>query len=91
MKINFARHQHDTERTAILMAHQYGATNIEALLKIYRSLCFRTLTFSSNTNRTTPHRVSPRGKESKSCVDVSQRKYRMDKTNLRNMGKTMQK
>ena len=73
-------------RTAILMAHQYGATNIEALLKIYRSLCFRTLTFNSNTNRTTPHRVSPRGQESKCCVDVSQRKNRMDKTNLRNNG-----
>ena len=99
--INTTLKEHKTERGrsrvdscfAILVAHQlrYGATNREALLKITRSLCFRTLTFNSNTNRTTPHRVSPRGQESKCRVDVTQRKYRMDKTNLRNMSKTMQK
>ena len=44
---------------------------------------------NSNTHRTTSYHVFPRGQNSKCHVDVSQRRCRMDKTNIGNMGKTM--
>ena len=44
---------------------------------------------NSNTHGTTSYHVSPGGQESKCHVDVSQTKYRMDKTNLGNMGNTI--
>ena len=50
-----------------------------------------TLFYSQTPTEITPYHVSPRGQESKCHVDVSQRRYRMGKTNLRNMAKTMQK
>ena len=111
--MNFARHQHNTERTqniagrsrSQLFRHfcgssvrrnkQRGSTvkfPVQPVLEPYKSrngpiMISWTLTLNSNTHRITPYHVSPRGQESKCHVDISQREYRKDKTNLRNMQK----
>ena len=88
VKINFARHQHDTERTqrqsrivaigscfAIIAALQYGVTTRESSVeKKPRTLIYhRDLELTED--RIMPYHVSPWEQEAKCQVDVSQRKY----------------